>query len=899
MSADSDRNTRPDAASDSESGGQLLRSELVAVEAFATAWAAAINIAPDEGPGPLPEITAFLPDARTLRREALIELIRVDMRHRWLRRPALGARRQETPPPTLRRKRLAEYCAEFPELERENIPASLVYEEFVVRRQSGERVDPRECLREYPSQAAELRGLLNADDVDQSTRRTPPEAPDDSTRPSIDGTNTAAIDETRESATDDSTRAAFDGTMPATGTDQTSALNRTTAPVRGTEVNHTAEATRAADLGGTETAIGTTMGTGPGRLDPLDRIEIGQRVDDFDLLTGLGSGAFARVFLARQRSMQRLVAVKISADHGTEPQTLAQLDHDYIVRVFDQRLLDAGEADGTARRLRLLYMQFLPGGTLLGVLRWVRATPPEERSGQLLLDAVDAAMEEKGEIRPTDSSVRAEIAALSWPETVAWLGRRLAEALDYASAHGVLHRDVKPANVLLTAEAVPKLADFNISFSRNVEGTSPVAYFGGSLAYMSPEQLEACHPGRARSAADLDTRSDIFSLGVVLWELLTGAKPYDDSTAGAGQRGDDTTLEAMLERRCVGVDAAALARIPKDCPAALRRVLLTCLQPERSERWSNGATLAKQLDLCLDERARGLVDPKPGSWRERLQPYILPVMVVAIAVPNMLASLYNIQHNQNLIVERMPEDAQRTFLIITGLVNAVFFPIGFITIIYSMRYMLRVTKGLRHGKRYDPDTLRRARTDTLLLGERAVAIPFLLWVLAALTFPVAMELSTGDVTGRDVVHFMASLVVCGAIAASYPFFLATFYLIRCIYPIFLRHGNISPEDAGRLRALDRRCNLYLAIAASVPLLAVAGVTFLPPEDIPMVIVAVRVLCAGAIIAFIGSYLLFRALEADLRALERVVAPSGEPGAPAAQSGSARYDDRPRAAAERP
>lgn len=93
-----------------------------------------------------------------------------------------------------------------------------------------------------------------------------------------------------------------------------------------------------------------TLITRPPTRETLDDVEVGQQVDDFDLLMGLGSGAFGRVFLARQRSMQRLVAVKISHDHGNEPQTLAQLDHDYIVRVFDQRLLED-------RKLRLLYMQ--------------------------------------------------------------------------------------------------------------------------------------------------------------------------------------------------------------------------------------------------------------------------------------------------------------------------------------------------------------------------------------------------------------------------------------------------------------------------------------------------------------------------------------------------------------
>lgn len=826
--------TNSERSSESTSGSTTGVSHSSAVEAFATAWKSAATQSPQRPP----EIADYLPDAHTLRQEALIELIRVDLRHRWVRRAESAAPR----------KRLADYCAEFPELEADDIPAGLVYEEFVIRRHTGERVDPRECLREFPAQAAELRALLNADEIDQSTRR-------------------AVVGDPTVTA------------LAQTKTAQAADLNQTPQSPRNTEV------TRAtSDLTGTAAATPTTVGTGPGHYDALDRIEVGQRIDDFDLLTGLGTGAFARVFLARQRSLQRLVAVKISADHGTEPQTLAQLDHDYIVRVFDQRLLGSEDMrDAGGRLLRLLYMQFLPGGTLLSVLRWTRATPPAERTGQLLLDAVDAAMEEKGEIRPTDSSVRAEIAALSWPETVAWLGRRLADALEYASSHGVLHRDVKPANVLLTAEAVPKLADFNISFSRNVADTSPVAYFGGSLAYMSPEQLEACHPGRERTAADLDTRSDIYSLGVVLWELLTGAKPFDDTTAGANDYGDDTTLEAMLERRTSGVNAAALDRLPANCPAALRRVLLTCLEPDRSRRWSGGAVLAKQLDLCMDARARDLVDPPSGSWRLKLRSWRLLIVALAIGIPNVLASIYNILHNQHLIVSRMSADAQETFLVITGVVNGVLFPLGATLILYLSRLVLTVPYGLRRGRRYDADTLRRARADSLLFADRAVVIVFSLWVFAGITFPIALKLSTGTIAMSAVVHFLTSIVVCGAIAVAYPFFLVAFYMVRCIYPVFLRHGEISTDDAVWLRGLDRRANGYLAVAASVPLLAVAGVTFLPPADIPAVILAVRVLCAGGIVAFIGSYLLFRALEDDLRALERVVAPSDaigrEPAAP--------------------
>ncbi|WP_068280297.1 serine/threonine-protein kinase [Aldersonia kunmingensis] len=801
-------------------GSKRTRSYDDPVASFARAWADA------DTP---PDLHEFLPPGPGAT-EALIDLIRVDLQHRWLQAGT--------------RKRLADYCAEFSDLEPSTLPADLVYEEFVIRRHSGERIDPDAYLREYPAQATELAKLLNVEEPDPSTRRVDVDGTA-TMNMAMDGTATMAVD--GADATDQTvTRAMGGAATAALGGAATMAANPTLAP--------------SADLTRTATRAGGVLSE-PDIEHPLESVDVGQSVDDFDLLTVLGAGAFARVFLARQRSMQRLVAVKVSADHGTEPQTLARLDHDYIVRVFDQRVLPE-------RRLRLLYMQFLPGGTLLGALRWVRATPPEQRNGQLLLDAVDAAMEEKGEIRPSDSSVRAEIAGLSWPETVAWLGRRLAEALEYAGRHGVLHRDVKPANILLTSEGVPKLADFNISYSRTVAGTSPVAYFGGSLSYMSPEQLAACHTDRADTPADLDTRSDIFALGVVLWELLTGNKPFgDDGAAGS----DDTVIDAMLANRADGIGPAALSQLPEDCPAALSRVLTTALAPNPDDRWASAAELAQQFELCLDARARDLVDPPPGSWRLKLRPYVFPIVALAIGVPNALASVYNIYHNQTLIISKLSEDAQSEFQTVTAFVNVLLFPLAGALMVYVARRVISVPRGLRKGRVYDEQTLAQARSDTLLATDRIVWIAFGAWILAGLTFPISLQLVPGDVPAGAYLHIFGSLVVCGAIAVAYPFFLVTFFLVRSVYPIFLQQSKPTETDALQLRGLDRRSNFYLAVAASVPLLGVAGVTFIAPDDIPSVIVAVRVLCVLGILAFVGAYRLFRMLEEDLRALERVVA----------------------------
>ncbi|MFI6431474.1 protein kinase [Rhodococcus oryzae] len=612
----------------------------------------------------------------------------------------------------------------------------------------------------------------------------------------------------------------------------------------------------------------------PGRRGapvPIDLPEnaefaVGQQLDDFELIAELGHGAFARVFLARQLSMLRPAALKISRNVGSEPQTLAQLDHPYIVRVFDQRLFED-------RQLRVLVMEYVSGGTLLDVVKLVRATPPERRSGQLLLDSIDKVLAGKGEIGPSESSVRAEIAELSWPETVAWIGLRLADALEYACAHGVLHRDIKPANVLLSVEGVPKLADFNVSSSDSTDPAGRSGFVGGSVAYMAPEQLAAVSPESAASAPPIDTRSDIYALGVMLWELLTGVRPFEDAPAGGSQASPGEVL--AIRRR--GVDPDARARLPADCPAALRRVLMTSLAFDPADRWSSGRKLARQFALCLDPHARDLVDPRPGSWRSTLSRWSLPILLAAIGIPNLLAAGYNYYYNKALIISELSPEAQDHLEQVHLIVGGLAFPLGAFLILYWCRLALIVPRGLRRGQRYAPEILARARTATLNLGHRAVVVAFVLWVVAGVGYPIVLQAAAGGIPSQAYSHLIASLAVCGAVAVAYPFFILTFYAVRCVYPILLSHGEIGSADGRDLRALGRITTRYVAVAASVPLVGVAGLSFVGAEPGNTVNATVRALCIGGIIAFIGVYQLFRWVEGDLRALTRVVSLGGARG----------------------
>ncbi|MGW5076672.1 protein kinase domain-containing protein [Rhodococcus sp. NPDC004095] len=710
----------------------------------------------ESGATPPGDLRDYLPDTDAIRRTALVELIMVDLAYRWIR--------------VHQPKRIADYCVEFPELLAGPIPPELIYEEYRVRRLSGDDVAADDYVEEFPEQAERFVWLLEHD------------------------------------------------------------------PRSSTET------------------VSSTLPTGAD-------LQVGERLDDFDLVAELGHGAFARVFLARQTSMQRWVALKLSRNVGAEPQTLAKLDHPYIVRVYDQRVLED-------RQVRALFMEYVPGGTLLDLIRRVRDTPPELRSGQLLLDSVERELARKGVSGPVESSVRAEVAALSWPETVAWIGLRLAEALDYASSQGVLHRDVKPANVLLTAECIPKLADFNVSSGDTLVVPGTATAVAGSLAYMSPEQLAAAN---TPAAAPIDTRSDIYSLGVMLWELLTGERPFPD--VGSGK----DAAAAALEVRRRGVDEETAARLPESCPPALRRVLLTSLEPEPERRWSSGRKLARQFALCLDPRARGLVDPSPGSKRSMLVRWALPIVIAAIGIPNLLATAFNYYYNRETIIRSLAPEPQLHLEQVHTVIGLLAFPLGAALILWWCRLALTVPRRVQQGRSYDAATLRRARVATLNLGHRAVVVAFALWLVAGIAYPISLQIAAGGIPQRTFTQLIASLAVCGAVAVAYPFFILTYYAVRSLYPVLLSHGEIHGDDGRDLRSLRVLATRYLAVAASVPLVGVAGLSFAGAERPGYVDLTVRALCLGGIVGFIAVYQLFRRIEADLRALRRVVtlgAPDG-------------------------
>ena len=173
---------------------------------------------------------------------------------------------------------------------------------------------------------------------------------------------------------------------------------------------------------------------------------------------------------------------------------------------------------------------------------------------------------------------------MSYVEASLWLAARLAEGLAHAHERGVLHRDLKPANVLLTDEGQPMLLDFNLAEDVKSLGSAG-SRVGGTLPYMAPEHL-AAYQGRP---VDVDARSDIYALGIILYELLTGRHPFGKQPAPT-----DEALEKMMRDR-THLPAPA-RKLNRAVTPAVDSILRRCLEPNPARRYQTAAELQEDLD---------------------------------------------------------------------------------------------------------------------------------------------------------------------------------------------------------------------------------------------------------------------------------------------------------------
>ena len=305
----------------------------------------------------------------------------------------------------------------------------------------------------------------------------------------------------------------------------------------------------------------------------------GSRLGPYEIVTRIGAGGMGEVFEARDVRLSRKVAIKVlphesSRDEKSrerfrrEAQAISALSHPHICALHD--VGREGETD-------FLVFEYLDGETLAERLAF-QPLPLDEVIGY---------------------------------------GAQMADALAEAHRHGIIHRDLKPSNVMITRSGA-KLLDFGLAkavaqfpderaVTAQQQPLTTKGAFVGTFGYMPPEQLES---------RDSDARSDIFSLGTVLYEMATGRRPFEGTTT------------ASLIGAVMKTEPAPLRDINPAVPAALDRAIRKCLRKDPEERWQSAKDLADELRWIGENAA---AEPSRPIARRKIR-LVLPIAALVAAI---------------------------------------------------------------------------------------------------------------------------------------------------------------------------------------------------------------------------------------------------------------------------
>jgi eukaryotic-like serine/threonine-protein kinase len=507
----------------------------------------------------------------------------------------------------------------------------------------------------------------------------------------------------------------------------------------------------------------------------LQRWQIGQVVDDYELLARIGEGALGVVYLAKQISLNRHVALKVTnaSRAGTsEGLALAGLEHEHIVKVY------ASFVD-TATEKHCLSLQYVPGTNLAAVIALLHKAPPH--TGQDILNVIDSVAKRDGRFDPTALPDRDMLAKLDFHSAVCRLGEQLCSALTFAHSRDILHCDIKPGNILLTHYGRPMLVDFNISVSCAAEGVQcPV---GGTPKYMSPEQMAAF---RNEPHTNIDHRTDQYSLGLVLYELATGVR-FSPGTPGQFDQ----------------------------LPSELRTVLRRALQAATSERYETATEFGHALAGARAILTTRKQLPKPsriGRWS--IQRPITMLLVLAL-IPHILATALNIAYNKVEI--RLDEKQHTVFTRMIPIYNLSIYSVCLGVAASILTRFHRKRLAAQNGE-LTSEQLDQTRREAVRLTHRGVMFALLGWAPGAILFPLVIHLFASHPGWNSYIHFFISFTLSGLIGMVYSYFGIQYVILRSMYPQLVNPNGFSISNTQAELYEGTRClGFFLILATLIPL----------------------------------------------------------------------------------
>lgn len=322
---------------------------------------------------------------------------------------------------------------------------------------------------------------------------------------------------------------------------------------------------------------------------------VGERFGPFRLMALLGQGAFGKVFLARQGTLaDRYVALKVTAEPAVEADKLARMQHGNIVPVYSVH---------RRSRLTAVCMPYLGSVTLADVQQKLRSSEPLPASARSLVETVEArqaelstiidgrcspALGEREErLSPSTTGALAQLASFPLAEAIAWIMARVAEGLAHAHERGIIHQDLKPANILISDDGQPLILDFNLATDA-AASSGHLARLGGTLPYMSPEQLSSLQSG-----GRADARSDLYSLGVVFYEVLARQLPFPLRKGPL----ESAVAEMIRDRR--EIRPAPVRSLNPAVSPGLQAIVQKCLEVDPARRYASARQLHEDLQRHL------------------------------------------------------------------------------------------------------------------------------------------------------------------------------------------------------------------------------------------------------------------------------------------------------------
>ncbi|MFC1563622.1 protein kinase [candidate division KSB1 bacterium] len=330
---------------------------------------------------------------------------------------------------------------------------------------------------------------------------------------------------------------------------------------------------------------------------------IGKTINQYKILEELGSGGMGEVYLAEDTKLERKVALKFLHDDTSgrggsrtastkgyerfkrEAKAAAKLNHPNIVTIFE-----IGEHDGDT----YIAMEYVAGKSLRDIIDKTYNTPLSPPSRGELKVSPPLKGELKGDVLTEEDSVGAK--GIS-PETkipidrVTDIAKQICEGLQEAHKADITHRDIKPENILIDNSGRVKLLDFGLAQMKGVTRLTMESSTVGTAKYMSPEQYKA---------EDIDHRTDIWSFGVVLFEMLTGKIPF---------KGE---YEAAVMYSVVNTDPEKTRSIRKDSPEHFDRIISKCLEKDPASRFQSMSELSEELKLPSPVT---IIEPEPETER--------------------------------------------------------------------------------------------------------------------------------------------------------------------------------------------------------------------------------------------------------------------------------------------